>query len=90
MRARKSNRGGARNTGRLMPFNTSGLNAIRFGYDGDVLRVYVAAGETRTSFSVPANGRAGACQRAIDKRLELGLPAPSLSTCMRKLREFVR
>lgn len=81
-------RGGPRTLGRALRTNTSGVAAIRFGYEGEQLRVYVAAKSERTSFSVAANGRRGACSKAIDWRTRRGCPAPAIGTVMRKLREF--
>lgn len=81
-------RGGSHTLGRTLANNTSGLAAIRFGFKRDALMVFVSAGERRTSYSVAANGRRRALERATEFRTDAGLPAPSISTAMRRLREF--
>jgi hypothetical protein len=90
----KSRRGGPNNRGKLLSHNSSGLCAIRFGYESGVLRVYVAFMEgkhpRRTSYSVEANGARGALEMAIRRRRDADLPVPSLSTALRALREFMR
>lgn len=90
MSRRKARRGGARNTGQRMPGNTSGVGAIGFRREGDTVYVLVAAEHRRTRYSVTANGVRGACERAVDFRLMHGLPADSVNTVMRALREYRR
>lgn len=85
----KSKRGGDRNTGHIMSFNTSGLSAIGFGITVTGIRfVRVSFGPKRTEFSVQANGVTGALKKAIEKRTLAGLPAPSLRRARRAYDQF--
>lgn len=82
-------RGGDRNSGRIMSFNTSGLAAIGFGFTVTGIRfVRVSFGCKRTAFSVQANGVTGALKKAIEKRVAAGLPAPSLRRARRAYDQF--
>lgn len=80
----KSKRGGARNTGRCMSFNTSGLPAIGFGITVTGVKfVRVAAGRRRTAYSTSVHGKYGALRKAIKYRRDAGLPAPSFAGALR-------
>lgn len=82
-------RGGSRNLGMKMSNNGSGLNAIHFGRERGIAQVYVAFGSGRASYSVRANGPRLACERAIRKRLDAGMPAPTVGQALRALNRFL-
>jgi hypothetical protein len=87
-------RGGPHNRGRCLSHNTSGLNAIRFKCQHGTVYVcsawYEARGQRQVAYSVSANGKSGALQRAIDRRKSAGFPTPSMSTALRALNRFLK
>jgi hypothetical protein len=101
--ARKSKRGGGRNTGKKLANNTSGLAGIwfqqRYGIgENPTLHTYVCSAYTvgkgagkkakRTAFSIRTNGVRGAMHRAIAVRVACGLPAPTLDEMEQALKNF--
>lgn len=85
----KSKRGGDHNTGRVMSFNTSGLAAIGFFVSEAGTRcVRVSYGDKRNEFSTAKHGVSPALQKAIERRVKAGLPAPSLRRARRAFDQF--
>lgn len=103
-RKSKAGGGGARNTGKKLANNASGLAGIwfqqRLGAGADpVMHTYICSSYTegkgpekkakRTAFSIRTNGVQGAMYRAIAVRVACGLPAPTEKELAKALKKFL-
>jgi hypothetical protein len=84
----QTRRGGARNTGRRMPSNTSGLAAIGFKVDGAVVHATTCMGEARRERSISGHGARKALRQVIELRARAGYPVPHINTAMRAYRAW--